>query len=83
MSNEPITFDAGYFYCPYMPMVNPPVIDNQPVTIDPEVFLPQKGILTRYGKKLLAEGARYYSRLAVSDFVPPAETEESIWEGVW
>lgn len=39
--------DTGYFYAPYIP------ITQTPVVLDPNSFTPQKGILTRYGKKLL------------------------------
>jgi hypothetical protein len=39
--------DSGYFYCPYVPLTQTPVV------LDPESFCPRKGILTRYGKKLL------------------------------
>ena len=30
---------------------------------------PRKGILTRYGKKLLREGAKFYARLSIANFV--------------
>ena len=43
---EPEQLMAGYFYCPYLPLTKTPVV------LDPETFSPQKGILTRYGKKL-------------------------------
>ncbi len=55
--------DSGYFYCPYVPMTQTPVV------LDPESFCPRKGILTRYGKKLLREGAKFYARLSVANFV--------------
>jgi len=32
-------------------------------------FCARKGILTRYGKKLLKEGSKFYSRLSIKDFV--------------
>ncbi len=33
--------DSGYFYCPYVPLTQTPVV------LDPESFCPRKGILTR------------------------------------
>jgi len=55
--------DSGYFYCPYVPLTQTPVV------LDPESFCPRKGILTRYGKKLLREGAKFYGRITVANFV--------------
>lgn len=55
--------DSGYFYMPYVPLTQTPVV------LDPESFCPRKGILTRYGKKLLREGAKYYARLSIANFV--------------
>jgi len=52
--------DSGYFYCPYVPLTQTPVV------LDPEGFVPRKGILTRYGKKLLREGAKFYATLTIS-----------------
>ena len=60
--------DSGYFYAPYIPIIKTPVV------LDPEVFRPRKGILTRYGKKLLKEGAEYYSQKVIKgdeDVAPP------------
>jgi hypothetical protein len=37
--------------------------------LDPESFCPRKGLLTRYGKKLLREGSKFYARLSVANFV--------------
>ena len=51
--------DSGYFYCPYVPLTQTPVV------LDPEGFVPRKGILTRYGKKLLREGAKFYATLTI------------------
>ena len=42
--------DSGYFYAPYIP------ITSTPVVLDPNTSIPKKGILTRYGKRLLDEG---------------------------
>jgi hypothetical protein len=62
-----------YWYCPHLPLTNTPKIvepeDEAWVPLDPETFDPRKGILTRYGKKLLREGARFYSRTKIDDFV--------------
>jgi hypothetical protein len=55
--------DSGYFYCPYVPLTQTPTV------LDPESFCPRKGILTRYGKKLLREGAKFYARLSIANFV--------------
>jgi hypothetical protein len=41
--------DPGYFFCPYVPLTMTPVV------MDPNYFNSKKGILTRYGKKLLAK----------------------------
>lgn len=54
--------DSGYFYCPYIPLTQTPVV------LDPDSFCPRKGILTRYGKKLLREGARFYARMSIANF---------------
>lgn len=55
--------DSGFFYCPYVPLTQTPVV------LDPESFCPRKGILTRYGKKLLNNGAKFYARLSIANFV--------------
>jgi hypothetical protein len=55
--------DSGYFYCPYVPLTQTPVV------LDPESFCPRKGILTRYGKKLLREGSKFYGRMSIANFV--------------
>lgn len=55
--------DSGYFYCPYVPLTQTPVV------LDPESFCPRKGLLTRYGKKLLREGAKFYGRMSIANFV--------------
>ncbi len=55
--------DSGYFYCPYVPLTQTPVV------LDTESFCPRKGILTRYGKKLLREGAKFYARMSIANFV--------------
>ncbi len=40
-----------------------PTISKTPVISDPDVFSPRKGIVTKYGKKLLNEGAKYYKKV--------------------
>ncbi len=54
--------DSGYFYCPYVPLTQTPVV------LDPESFCPRRGLLCRYGKKLLREGAKFYARLNIANF---------------
>jgi hypothetical protein len=46
--------DSGYFFAPYIP------ITTTPVVLDPNSFAPRKGILTRYGKKILSQGQQHY-----------------------
>lgn len=55
--------DSGYFYCPYVPLTQTPVV------LDPDSFCPRRGVLTRYGKKLLREGARFYARISINNFI--------------
>lgn len=55
--------DSGYFYCPYVPLAQTPVV------LDPDGLCPRKGIMTRYGKKLLREGAKFYARMNIANFV--------------
>jgi hypothetical protein len=60
--------DAGYFYCPYVPVMSTGVIMN-PVTHNPVV-----GLMTRYAKAVftdptisLGNSADYYSRITVQN----------------
>jgi len=46
--------DAGYMYCPYIPL------QQLPTVTDPNTFQPRKGILTRYGKAAVAPASRFY-----------------------
>lgn len=55
--------DSGYYYCPYVPLTQTPVV------LEPEGFCPRRGVLTRYGKKLLREGAKYYGRMTIANFI--------------
>jgi len=53
--------DAGYFYAPYIPLLSTPTV------LDPNSFTPNKGIMTRYGKKLIEDGGLYYGVVSVSN----------------
>lgn len=53
--------DAGYFYAPYIPLLSTPTV------MDPNSFSPNKGIMTRYGKKLIEDGGLYYATVNVSN----------------
>ena len=61
--------DAGFFYCPYIPL--------QPLdtVVDPETFQPRKGILTRYGKVAVQPASRFYRVIRLigtgADFITP------------
>lgn len=54
--------DSGFFFCPYVPLVQTPVV------LDPETLCPRKGLMTRFGKKLLREGSKFYARLSIANF---------------
>ena len=53
--------DSGYFYAPYIPLLSTPTV------LDPNSFTPNKGIMTRYGKKLIEDGGLYYGVITVSN----------------
>lgn len=60
--------DAGYFYCPYIPLMASQVIT------DPATYNPQISLMTRYGKATftntatsLGNSADYYGRINVSN----------------
>ena len=53
--------DAGYMYCPYIPLLSTPTV------LDPNSFTPNKGIMTRYGKKLIEDGGLYYATISVTN----------------
>lgn len=55
------TLDSGYFYAPYIPLLSTPTV------LDPNSFTPNKGIMTRYGKKLIEDGGLYYATVNVSN----------------
>ena len=65
--------DKGYFYAPYVPLT------KTPVALDPDVFQPRKGILSRYGKKILEEGKEHYGKMTLKDLDGPP-TEEVTME---
>lgn len=54
--------DSGYFFCPYVPLTQTPVV------LDPEALVPRKGLMTRYGKKMLREGAKFFARVSIANF---------------
>lgn len=51
--------ESGYIYAPYVPLILTPVIYGQ------EDFTPRKGIMTRYGKKMVR--ADFYATVSVLD----------------
>jgi hypothetical protein len=53
--------DSGYFYAPYIPLLSTPTI------MDPNSYSPSKGIMCRYGKKLIEDGGFYYATISVSN----------------
>lgn len=53
--------DAGYFYAPYIPLLSTPTV------LDPNSFSPNKGIMTRYGKKMVEDGGLFYGVVTVSN----------------
>lgn len=55
--------DSGYYYCPYVPLTQTPTV------LDPDGFTPRKGLMTRYGKKLLRDGAKFYARVNIQNFI--------------
>lgn len=57
----PNPMDAGYFYAPYIPLLSTPTV------VDPNSFTPNKGVMTRYGKKLIEDGGLYYGCITVSN----------------
>ena len=63
MTDNHIDIDTDYIFAPYIPPKSVPVV------LDPEPFVPKTGILTRYGKRILEEGASFYSTVRVVDLV--------------
>jgi len=54
--------DAGFVYCPYIPLQQLPTIT------DPSTFQPRKGILTRYGKAAVTPENRFYRIIRLVGF---------------
>jgi len=65
----PTLMGKGIICCPYVPA------DMKEPVIDPD-YDPKRGILTRYGKKLLRDQATKYERKSVGDFVLPEEKRD-------
>ncbi|MAK50929.1 hypothetical protein [Marinobacter sp.] len=71
--------DAGYFYCPYIPV--------QPLdtVVDPETFQPRKGILTRYGKVAVQPASRFYRVIRIigagADYLSPEMSRNTSADG--
>lgn len=61
--------DAGFVYCPYIPMMPLPMVT------DPGTFQPRKGIMTRYAKAAIQPASRFYRVIrligAGSDWLRP------------
>ncbi len=53
--------DSGYFYAPYIPLLSTPTV------LDPNSYTPSKGIMCRYGKKLLEDGSLFFATINVSN----------------
>jgi len=61
--------DAGYVYCPYIPLMPLPMVT------DPGTFQPRKGIMTRYAKAAIQPSSRFYRVIrligASTDYMKP------------
>lgn len=55
--------DAGYFYCPYIPLT---YIEGPPS--EESGGIPEGRVIARYSKKLLREGAKFYAKLTIQNF---------------
>jgi hypothetical protein len=51
--------ETGYVYAPYVPLIVTPTL------FDPEAFTPRKGVMTRYGKKMVR--ADFFGSVTVMD----------------
>ncbi len=60
-------FDAGFIFAPYV------LLGQTPVVLDPDSFMPRKGILCRFGMHM--SDATYYSTLTVKNFKLEEEEE--------
>lgn len=52
--------DAGYIFCPHVPLTQTPVV------LDPDSFRRPEG-MTGYSEERLREGAQFYSTLTFGD----------------
>jgi hypothetical protein len=50
--------ETGAVFAPYIPLIMTPLV------YDPETFVPRKGLLTRYAKKMVRP--EYYGKIYVS-----------------
>lgn len=61
--------DAGFVYCPYIPLMPLPMVT------DPGSFQPRKGIMTRYAKAAIQPSSRFYRVIrligASTDYLKP------------
>jgi len=64
--------ETGYVYAPYVP------IQLTPTVYDPHTFVPRKGLMTRYGKKLIRSD--YYCRFNITGW-PSAGMGAALYEG--
>ena len=53
--------DSGYFFCPYIPLTETPVV------LDTESFCPRKGLVVRAGRAMLRDGKKFYARIVVNN----------------
>ena len=53
--------DSGYFYCPYVPVKTTPII------YDPDTLQPRRGMITRYGSKMVDGGEYFYGTMDISN----------------
>lgn len=53
--------DSGFFYCPYIP------IKVTPVIYDPNTLQPRRGMVTRYGTKMVDGGEYFYGTIVVTN----------------
>jgi hypothetical protein len=51
--------ETGYVYAPYVPLIVTPTLYN------PEDFVPRKGVMTRYGKKMVRSD--FFGTVTVTD----------------
>ena len=64
--------ETGYVYAPYVP------IQLTPTVYDPHTFVPRKGLMTRYGKKLIRSD--YFCRFEITGW-PSAGLGANIYAG--